>query len=231
MRKHKETTGELGRLLRAGRGHRTIVEWGQLLQINKNTVGAYEHEKSLPDVEFLARFAEETGCDFLSLLIARLAASADTAAKRAGLSLDVLRRQAANEEGTISVPWLSATALSSCVGPVQEIRMPRDWLKTNGVSKPEYAAFFTVADDSMSPCLKRGDMVLCDRALTAPADGVFVVSIEDGICCKRLQRLPGKVRVGSDNPRYETFHLSMHSITAKLTVIGRVTQAWAGKRL
>lgn len=53
----------------------TIPDMAEKLGVNKNTLGDYEREERLPDVEFLAVFSKVTGWDLGKLIDARLNAS------------------------------------------------------------------------------------------------------------------------------------------------------------
>lgn len=67
----------LGDLLRGVRGRLelSIPEMAAKLHVDKNTLGGYEREERLPDLEFLAVFAKVTGWDLSKLVEARLSAS------------------------------------------------------------------------------------------------------------------------------------------------------------
>ena len=75
----------LGRELRRRRKEtdRTIAEMARALGLNYNTLGSYERSETLPDVDFLARFAHATRSSFLDLLVARLKAMDSDAGRRA----------------------------------------------------------------------------------------------------------------------------------------------------
>ena len=78
---------------------------------------------------------------------------------------------------------------------------------------PELLLMVTVAGDSMSPTLNKGDVVLVDRAQAmVPEDALYVVRIQDALLVRRVQRLPGgKVRVTSDNQAYGAFEMSLEN--------------------
>ena len=62
---------------------KTIADLARALGVNYNTLGGYERGEKLPDVDFLARFAQVTGSSFLDLLAARLRAMDSEAGRRA----------------------------------------------------------------------------------------------------------------------------------------------------
>ena len=51
-------------------------------------------------------------------------------------------------------------------------------------------------------------------------DGIYVLGIEDALFVKRLQYLPGKIRVKSDNTMYESFEINPNIDNVK--IIGNV---------
>ncbi len=81
----------------------------------------------------------------------------------------------------------------------------------------------------MTPTLNPGDLVLVDTQDKNADDGLFVVSLDNGPCIRRLQRLPGRqVRIICDNPHYE--RLTVNSASGALRVLGRVAHCWAGRK-
>lgn len=62
---------------------KTIADMAQALGVNYNTLGGYERGETLPDVDFLARFAQATGASFRDLLTARLQGMESDAGRRA----------------------------------------------------------------------------------------------------------------------------------------------------
>lgn len=75
----------LGKLLRRRRkaADKTIAEMAQALGVNYNTLGGYERGETLPDVDFLAHFAQVTDASFRDLLVARLRDMESDAGRRA----------------------------------------------------------------------------------------------------------------------------------------------------
>lgn len=70
----------IGDALKRVRGGRSVDSIG--LKAHINTISNYETGKRLPEIDFLAAFAEATGADFLDLLRLRLASSPDEPAQR-----------------------------------------------------------------------------------------------------------------------------------------------------
>ena len=94
----------LGKLLRRRRkaADKTIAEMAQALGVNYNTLGGYERGETLPDVDFLAHFAQVTGCAFRDLLVARLQDMESDAGRRA---LSELPAPGAAEAAGFSESW------------------------------------------------------------------------------------------------------------------------------
>lgn len=58
-----------------------LIDAGVSLGVSNNTLAAYEREETLPDVDFLAVFADRTGADFNELLRLRLASGKNKEAR------------------------------------------------------------------------------------------------------------------------------------------------------
>lgn len=74
-----QKTRKLGDLLRSIRSRLQlpIPALAEKLGIDRNTLGAYEREERLPDLEFLATFSKVTGWDVGKLVEARMSASVE----------------------------------------------------------------------------------------------------------------------------------------------------------
>jgi len=76
----------------------------------------------------------------------------------------------------------------------------RDWYERNGY-KPEKLFAAKVANDSMEPGLRDGDLVVVNTERTSLRDGVvFAVNYEGELVIKRLIRDAGQWWLHSDNP-------------------------------
>lgn len=85
----------------------------------------------------------------------------------------------------------------------------------------------TVMGDSMEPTLQPGQRVLVDTGDRTPSPpGVFVVWDGLGLVVKRVQVLahsePTRVRISSDNPKYEAYERTL----AEAYIQGRVIGQW-----
>lgn len=99
-----------------------------------------------------------------------------------------------------------------------------DWLRRKGC--PSQMVLMTVTGDSMRPTLENGDMALIYLAQTEViAGGIYAVGLEDSVVVKRLERLPGKLVLVSDNrSAYAPRELDMtdESVNNSVRIIGRV---------
>lgn len=98
----------------------------------------------------------------------------------------------------------------------------REWIKKKG-SDPEKMSLICVDGDSMAPTLLPGDLVLVDhnRNFISPQGGIYAISIDQEIVIKRVQPVfsQGKLRIISDNKRYDTFEIDTDLVTINGKVI------------
>jgi phage repressor protein C with HTH and peptisase S24 domain len=106
----------------------------------------------------------------------------------------------------------------------------RSWLRDALGARASELRLIGVKGDSMEPTLKSGDIIMlniADRASTPP--GIFVLFDGVGLVAKRLEPVPNseppRVRIISDNPRYDTYERTVEEIT----VVGRVV--WFARAL
>ena len=89
--------------------------------------------------------------------------------------------------------------------------------------------FITVLGDSMEPTLQPGQRVLVDTGDRTPTPpGIFVVWDGLGLVVKRVQALahsePMRVKISSDNPKYESYERTL----SEAYIQGRVIGQWRG---
>ena len=75
--------------------------------------------------------------------------------------------------------------------------------------------------ESMHPTFTQGDFLLVDTADTNINDGVYIFKVDDRLFIKRLQIMPGKILVISDNKKYESFNLPSDAV-----IIAKVIDLW-----
>lgn len=101
------------------------------------------------------------------------------------------------------------------------------WVRSALKADPNKLALITASGDSMEPAIRSGDLLLIDKSVDRVIDdSIYVVSIEDFLLVKRVQKLLQGIVVKSDSPHYAPMTLS--STEAKLLQIrGRVR--WIGR--
>lgn len=96
----------------------------------------------------------------------------------------------------------------------------QDWLKRKG--QPDDMVLMDVMGNSMEPELKEGDMVLVDQSQKSVlAGGIYAVGVEDTVMVKRIEKLPGRLVLLSDNPDYSPISLSGDELDA-VRMIGKI---------
>jgi SOS-response transcriptional repressor LexA len=100
-----------------------------------------------------------------------------------------------------------------------KIAFRREWIKRKG--RPENMVLIKVDGDSMEPSLMSGDLVLIDRNrdFIDPQGGIYALALEDIIMIKRVQILTDRVKILSDNPKYEAFDVPSDRIKVNGKVI------------
>ena len=79
----------------------------------------------------------------------------------------------------------------------------RDWLDGHGID-PTLSVVISVRGESMEPTLPAGSKILVDRTRTRRRAGrIFVVTTEEGLVVKRLERRGRQWFLASDHPSWE----------------------------
>lgn len=108
-----------------------------------------------------------------------------------------------------------------------KVAFRKDWIRRKG--DPEKMSLISVSGDSMYPTLMAGDLVLINHSQNHldPQGGLYAIALGDQILIKRLQTLypSGKVRITSDNEKYDSFDLARDEVK----INGRVI--WFGREL
>lgn len=112
---------------------------------------------------------------------------------------------------------------------VAEWQMPSEVVRYLSNAPASDLRFITVLGDSMEPTLQPGQRVLVDTGDRTPTPpGIFVVWDGLGLVVKRVQTLahsePMRVKITSDNPKYEGYERSL----AEAYIQGRVIGQWRG---
>jgi len=103
----------------------------------------------------------------------------------------------------------------------------KDWLNRKGDSSR--MSLVKVDGDSMEPTLISGDLVLIDhsRSYVAAQGGIYAIAVHNEIMIKRIHIVfpDGKLKIISDNPKYET----MEAEIDKVHINGKVI--WYGREI
>lgn len=112
---------------------------------------------------------------------------------------------------------------------VAEWQLPSEVVRYYSSAPADALRFITVLGDSMEPTLQPGQRVLVDTGDRTPTPpGIFVVWDGLGLVVKRVQALahsdPMRVRITSDNPKYEGYERAL----TEAYIQGRVIGQWRG---
>lgn len=127
----------------------------------------------------------------------------------------------------VGIPVMSVTASAGGGAAlrhedVKEVfPVSRQWLVKMGLNASD---LFMVegGGDSMTPTILHAEKLICSRAEhDLNGDGIFVFRQDDDILLKRLQRVPGKIRVISDNESYTPYDIPLND-GVSFKIIGRV---------
>ncbi len=95
-----------------------------------------------------------------------------------------------------------------------------DWLNHKGSAS--HMILIDIYGNSMEPELKHGDTVMIDTSQKDIQPGsISAVGIDDAILVKRIEKLPGKLVLRSDNKDYEPIYLSPDEMDS-FRLIGKV---------
>ena len=125
----------------------------------------------------------------------------------------------------ISVPDVEAHAGAGGIvnpGILMNVDISESWIRDVLNINPKNAAPIPVHGDSMHPTLQHGELAIYDKSITFyNGDGIYVISQEDLVRVKRLQMMPGKLRIISDNKFYDTEIVTGEDMNL-VRIIGRV---------
>lgn len=94
------------------------------------------------------------------------------------------------------------------------------WLRKKG--NPKNMVLMDIAGNSMEPELKDGDTVLIDRSKSEILAGaIYAVGVEDTVLVKRVEKLPDKLVLISDNEKYSPTYITGDDIN-RVRVLGKV---------
>jgi len=203
---------------------------------NKSTIVNYELGHRLPDVEFLAAFANATGTDVYDLVNKRLRSSDEAIPQMLGEELTkkmhgVPSRIVDKRGDLVDINLYNVRASAGPGIALDDERVvgtrsfQKSWVIDHLRMNPEELALVVVHGDSMQPTLGDGDLIMVNMAQNRLArDGIYLLREGEDLMVKRLQRLPGgRFRMISDNPQYAStdYHALVLS-DGTLTLVGRV---------
>jgi phage repressor protein C with HTH and peptisase S24 domain len=124
-------------------------------------------------------------------------------------------------DGAFVVPFLDRIYI-----PLDGIPIPDNLDGVTLIKVPLYLlrygkdlAALAIEGDSMMPTLHREDIVVCDLSGWS-GDGIYVIKMEGIGMVRRITKIPGKIIIISDNPKYPSHEVSEES--ENLEIIGRV---------
>ncbi|RDD63490.1 XRE family transcriptional regulator [Ferruginivarius sediminum] len=247
MNNHYRVMNTLGEKLKDVRGATARAAFAEMLGVHPNSLAMYERGERLPDIDFLALFASQTGTPFSELLSLRLQNGSNEAARTAGQSGDWsvpgLGEQAmdwspvAEEpgEGLVFLPLYAARpsagggSLAQPDDVVDHLAFKGSWVHEELGRNARDLAVLRASGDSMSPHIQDGDLVVVDTADQELQNGrIYVLNIAGALVLKRLDfQPPATVRLCSDNPTFPAAELDADELQ-RLTIIGRAV--WRGGR-
>lgn len=153
------------------------------------------------------------------------------------------KKKSANGDGSpvfrVEMLDVSASAGNGCIQGSDIIDVIRSIEYNNeralslfGGRAPETVKVINVRGDSMADTIEPGDLIFVDISISSfDGDGIYVFGFDDKIYVKRLQMIPDKLLVISDNPRYREWEVNQEN-EHRFGVFGKVliSQSQAFKR-
>jgi SOS-response transcriptional repressor LexA len=120
----------------------------------------------------------------------------------------------------------AGAALSTSAKVVAEWQVPTGIVRGYSTAPAHELRIITVMGDSMEPALLPGQRVLVDTGDKKPSPpGIFVVWDGLGLVVKRIQVMPHsdppRVRISSDNPKYDPYERTLDEAYIQGRVIGQ----------
>jgi phage repressor protein C with HTH and peptisase S24 domain len=209
--------GTLRYRLRQIMGESTILHFAQKVGIPDSSLRKYLNG-SQPTADKLVAISKATGVNVQWLLTGQGSPSLETDALEESHP-DVVSIPLHDVEASAG----SGSVLDDLVEEVGQIAFQRSWLQRQFHTSSTGLVLIYVRGESMEPTLRSGDIILVDRIVVDPREGIFVVRLDGSLLVKRLQVYPGKrIEVCSDNPAYKSFELDVRHPPDDFAVIGRV---------
>ncbi|MHB1239857.1 MAG: S24 family peptidase [Gammaproteobacteria bacterium] len=200
------------------------------MNVSSEAVRKWLFEDSLPRMKNAASLAKLLDSDIQGLLVGAPAVGGE-------LQWNALATSGELESGTVVVPrfFLAASAGDGLYPPdepvIDRMVLKQSWVRRMFPAVSLAAlAIMSVQGDSMAPTLRDGDLMLIDRSVEEIGpEGVYVLTIEDELYVKRVQREPGTLLIKSDNAMYRTWEVPRGSLD-QVRVHGRMVYYWRGDR-
>lgn len=212
---------ELAQRLKFLRANFSQNEFAKKLDINPNTLRAYEQGRAQPNFNFLKKI-----CDTLAVSPQWLMYGDNN-------TYENLTSNKSRDEELIKIPMVQAY-LSAGNGSFEtssmierEYAFTKDFISRLG--NPNNMVLMRVSGDSMEPEIFNNDTVLIDQSKTnILASKIYAVSFEDCIYLKRIDLLPKKIILKSVNPAYSPIKIDIYEdMNSLFRVIGKVL--WVGR--
>ena len=131
----------------------------------------------------------------------------------------------------VFIPVINMDVSAGFGSLTEEIEMTKDfvsfskeWVRKHISSNVNDLVIFTVRGDSMdggNSRIKNGSQIVVDTSINEYInDGIYAIRIENALFVKRLQYMPRKLLVKSDNPIYQPFEVDLK--TDSVDIIGAV---------
>jgi len=196
------------------------------VKISARTIYSYELNERQPSVMYLQALVDylEVNPEWLLSGRGELFPS-ETSATHLPANVDLSQM--------VFLPLINMAASAGYGALIEEREMTKDfiafakkWLTDITVTSPKHLLAFTVKGNSMAGEINDGDLIIVNDTMNDLAnDGTYVVSIDDKLYVKLLQRIPGnKVQVVSKNQEYSPFTVDLE--TEHFRIIGKVI--WSG---
>jgi len=211
---------EIGKRLRLLRGKKTQIQFAADIGTTLRAYQHYEYGEREPDSNILKEISAKYGKSIDWILKGEFEViPCDTADNTI-------------DDKFVNIPRFSdRISAGGGLVPINDVDIKvafrRDWIKKKG--DPKQMSLIAVSGDSMYPTLISGDLVLINHGQNHldPQGGLYAIALGDVILIKRLQILypSGKVRITSDNEKYDSFDL----LQEEVKINGRVI--WFGREL
>lgn len=165
----------------------------------------------------------------------------DTQHKESNVHAVDFSRYRATRAGEILIPQYDVRASmgagqelpSSYIDTIRHIAVSPDYLREAGVqyTAARNLAVITGFGESMHKTFSSGDPLIIDRGVNELiTDGVYLFTLAGMLYIKRLQLLPGKVRMISDNDAFPPYDIQGSEL-GELIIHARVLLAWNARKL